>query len=485
MTLPIPVASEADVLARLAHSSQSPQSPVWPLSRFFSWLVERAAARAFTVEQMPLAKMDQWSTDSETGNIGHRSGRFFTIEGLKVESDLPWVTNWVQPIIVQPEVGVLGILIKEIGGVLHCLMHAKMEPGNVNVVQLSPTVQATRSNYMGVHAGAAVPYLDYFRPNGRSRVIVDVLQPEQGSWFYQKKNRNIVVETDDDVEVGEDFCWLTLGQLTQLLHWDDIVNMDTRTVLSCIPSAEDVDARGESTLRGEPRSFSEEIRHSFAALQRGHHTLREVLGWLSEQRSRRVVIQRRVPLRQIDDGGWRRSDELIAHESGRYFQVVGVDVVAGGREVGSWQQPLLAPIETGLLALIARRVDGLLHVLVQARIEAGSPNAVEMAPTVHCQPINYQDRPPEARPRFLDAVLDAPAESIRYDVIQSEEGGRFFHARNRCMVVEVGDDFPLEAPDHYMWATLGQLSALLSHGSYMNVELRTLVACAKALGQRS
>lgn len=64
------------------------------------------------------------------------------------------VASWDQPIINQPEVGYLGFIVKEFNGVLHFLMQAKIEPGNVNHVQLSPTIQATRSNYTQVHQGA-------------------------------------------------------------------------------------------------------------------------------------------------------------------------------------------------------------------------------------------------------------------------------------------------------------------------------------------
>ena len=52
--------------------------------------------------------------------------------------------SWDQPIIDQPEIGFLGILCKEIKGSLHFLLQAKIEPGNKNFVQLSPTLQATR-----------------------------------------------------------------------------------------------------------------------------------------------------------------------------------------------------------------------------------------------------------------------------------------------------------------------------------------------------
>ncbi|NEE09324.1 NDP-hexose 2,3-dehydratase, partial [Streptomyces sp. SID7499] len=156
------------------------------------------------------------------------------------------VTTWRQPIIKQPEVGILGLLVKEFDGVPHFLMQAKMEPGNPNLLQLSPTVQATRSNYTGAHRGAAVRYIDHFVSPEAGSVVADVLQSEHGSWFYRKSNRNMIVETTADVEPHEDFRWLTLGQLAQLLHQDDVVNMDTRTVLSAVPYA---DPHGRAKLR--------------------------------------------------------------------------------------------------------------------------------------------------------------------------------------------------------------------------------------------
>lgn len=41
-------------------------------------------------------------------------------------------------------------------------MQAKIEPGNVNRIQISPTIQATKSNFMQTHGGKAPAYLEYF-----------------------------------------------------------------------------------------------------------------------------------------------------------------------------------------------------------------------------------------------------------------------------------------------------------------------------------
>lgn len=89
-----------------------------------AWLAQRRAANVFHVERIPFAELDQWRFEGATGNLVHRSGRFFTIEGLHVvEHDGPHgdgpYREWRQPVIKQPEVGILGILGKEFGGVLH------------------------------------------------------------------------------------------------------------------------------------------------------------------------------------------------------------------------------------------------------------------------------------------------------------------------------------------------------------------------------
>jgi NDP-hexose 2,3-dehydratase len=87
------------------------------------------------------------------GRSRPRERQFLAIRGLHVRTTYGHVGEWSQPIIHQPEEGILGFLARELDGLLHFLVQVKAEPGNVNVVQISPTVQATRSNYLHVHNG--------------------------------------------------------------------------------------------------------------------------------------------------------------------------------------------------------------------------------------------------------------------------------------------------------------------------------------------
>ena len=108
-------------------------------------------------------------------------------------------------------------------------------------------MQATKSNYTQVHQGAGPRYVEYFLEPGRGRGLVDQLQYEQASTFLGKRNRNMVMLIDEDVPVHEDFRWFTLGQVKQLLLVPNLVSMDARTVLSCIPPVDETDPSGDGT----------------------------------------------------------------------------------------------------------------------------------------------------------------------------------------------------------------------------------------------
>lgn len=443
--------------SRLAASALATKGGVMSNEAFHAWFEERQRTHALQVSRIPFGELRGWGFAPGSGNLRHDSGRFFSVEGLRVRSDYGPVREWCQPIIHQPEIGVLGIAVREIDGVLHCLMQAKPEPGNANGVQLSPTVQATKSNYTRVHGGSAVPYMECFADPDPRRVLADVLQSEQGSWFYRKRNRNMVVEVGPEVEAGEDFCWVTLGQLGALLRHPDLVNMDARTVLSCVP----------------------DWRAGSATAHAGLHSDTEIRSWLTTRRARHEITTEPLPLREAE--GWHRSQDAVSHESGRFFSVVAVDVRSHRREVPAWSQPLLEPHGLGMAALLVKRIGGVPHALLSARVEPGFLDVVELGPTVQCTPESYAHLPAGDRPRYLDVVRERRPERTLFDAVLSEEGGRFLYARSRYLIVEVDEDFPTEVPEDFRWVTLRQINELLKYSHHLNVQARTLVAGMRTL----
>lgn len=441
---------EDPVLAgRLARSAATRRTSPPATVEIPRWLAGVRRRYDLSVRRVPFSALDGWSFTPDTGNLVHHTGRFFAVEGLHVRSDAEGAAEWQQPVIVQPEVGILGILAKEFDGVLHLLMQAKMEPGNPNLVQLSPTVQATHSNFTGVHRGARVPYLEHFTTPTEGHVLTDVLQSEHGSWFWRKVNRNLVVEVAGEVPVRDGYRWLTLGELGQLLHLDNVVNMDARSVLACLPLWDGHD--------------------------RAHTSDTAVRSWFTGERTRRTRHAERIPLAQVR--GWRREPDAITHAQGRYFRVVAIRAEGGGREVAGWSQPLLAPVAQGVVAFLVRRFGGVPHVLVHARVEPGFVHTVELGPTVQYTPANYAHLAGAHRPPFLDAVLAADPSRVRYAAVHAEEGGRFLEAENRYLLVEADEGTaPAHPPPGFQWVTPAQLSALVRHSHYVNVQARTLLA---------
>ncbi len=439
-------------------------------SEFRAWLSERCRPDAFKVEQVPLAGMEKWSLDKDGDRISHESGRFFQVMGIHVRTNFGGEREWDQPILNQPEIGFLGFITRVFEGTRYFLVQAKMEPGNVNILQISPSLQATRSNFTQVHRGKRPVFLEFFNGEKPVRILTDQLQTEQGGRFFRKRNRNIVIEVDEDIELPDDFRWLTLGEMKSLLREDNMLNMDARSVLSTIPLVEDgldpsVIAAGEDLFSENGRRF---LRSYLS--RSGEHSIDTLLSWYTAQKTKWELEVTPKALSRLD--GWHIREMAVEH-SDRYFSVIGVKVTAGTREVSRWMQPLIMDPHPGLLAFVCQERGGVLHFLVQAKVEPGNMDIIELSPTVSCS--NYAHiRTSPQRPFLLDEVLSDGAR-VLYDTLQSEEGGRFYRIRNRNMIVEIPEGTQLEIPFNFAWMTLAQMKEFMRYGMF-NIEARSIIS---------
>lgn len=435
------------------------------------WLVEQNEKVHVSVQKIRFDQMTKWAYSPEHGNIRHESGKFFSIDGIRIQTNWGPVREWDQPIINQPEVGYLGYITREMDGVLHFLVQAKIEPGNVNHVQLSPTLQATRSNYTQIHQGKKPLYLEYFQKATSEQILLDQLQSEQGARFLRKRNRNIIIRTEEQLPEYDNFIWLTLGQLKALMHSDNMVNMDTRTVLSGINLAPDRTFGNSFPAHAHP--LSGKLLDSLSEHSCSLHSIEEIITFLTALKSTYDLDLKQIDLMKLNK--WVFDTDAIHHEEHKYFRVVAVDVEIGNREVMRWSQPMVEPAQEGLCAFVCKEINGVLHFAIQAKLECGNFDIVEFAPTVQCLTGNYQSSSSSKLP-FLDYVLHSQPEQRILDVHQSEEGGRFFREQNRNMIVLANDEIPVALPDKFIWMTLSQIHTFLKFNNYLNIQARSLLS---------
>ncbi len=464
---------------------KSALDPAPQTKAILQWLETIRSKQSFTVTPIEFSQLEQWRFDEESGNLVHQSGKFFRVLGLQQTLKKGHETIiWEQPIIEQAEVGILGFITKIDNGLRRFLLQAKFEPGSMNGLQLAPTVQATHSNYSQVHQGQKPPYVEYFTDLAHAKILYDSLQSEHGCRFLRKKNRNLIIEVDSEIHLKEEFCWVTLRELHELAQLPNLLNMPARSVLAAVNYAIEKDGEKDPLIS----EFGKKVLQSFSDETNFLIPLNEIQSWVKNQRTQCEIKVTTVGLKNLQN--WIKTPTRITPRPGSSalknlpFSVGAVAVEAKMREVSKWSQPLMwcdrAPWTSGLVTQVH---NGVLHCLVQNLFEPGLPDKSELGPT-----LSY--RQPEASLHecnpleFGNLFATATPSQVRYDSLQSSEGGRFYFEQNRLMILELDPTVRLKKSDRHQWMTLAQLRSLLNEYGWLNIELRELMACLNLTGNR-
>ena len=415
------------------------------------------------IKRVNFDELKQWKFIEKKGVLKHHSGKFFSIQGLLCSNS--WTNlSWEQPIINQPEIGYLGILCKEINGVLHFLLQTKIEPGNKNYVQLSPTLQATRSNFTSVHGGKKPEYLKYFKNSTNQEVIVDCLQSEQGSRFYKKRNRNIIIKINHEIEIKENFKWVTLSQIKDLLKKDNIINMDTRSVISCINITKYITAASETHSINGNEFFKSIIEEEESKTEL---VLNKFIDFKFNLETKNKII----PLNKINN--WEIKKDKIGHVNKKYFEVIANKIEIDSREVICWDQPMIKPIGKGYCILFIKKINNIVYLLSQIKSEPGIFDLVELAPTIQTNNLeNY------SKDKIIKFYLNSKNKfSIIHESYQSEEGGRFYKEDNKNIIIKLFDKNSFnDLPINYCWISLSDALFINSTNHLFNIQLRSLIS---------
>jgi oxidase EvaA len=199
-----------------------------------AWREAHLGSLRFKADLIGLDQVRSWSRD-EQGNVRHSSGQFFRIEGARVESgDLREVASWDQPILTQLDGGVLAMVARETENGVQFLLQAQAECGNIDVLQLGPTVQSTWSNIRRAHAGRRPPMLEVVFAETGVRIIYRANHNEEGGRFWKKSNENVLVFLDDEGVIETSmkmFYWASLSQIKELALRDNVLNPFVKTIL--------------------------------------------------------------------------------------------------------------------------------------------------------------------------------------------------------------------------------------------------------------
>jgi dTDP-4-dehydro-6-deoxy-alpha-D-glucopyranose 2,3-dehydratase len=182
-----------------------------------------------------LGQLRDWSRD-EHGNIRHKGGQFFSIEGARVKGgDLREVASWDQPIMTQPGGEFLGMLARETPGKgIEFLLQAIAECGNIDVLQIGPSIQNTWPNAGRARVGRRPPMAEVFAAQAGVRIVYQANQTEEGSRFWKRSNRNIVAFIDDERVIETDlemYYWASLSQIKELALMDNVLSPFVKALL--------------------------------------------------------------------------------------------------------------------------------------------------------------------------------------------------------------------------------------------------------------
>lgn len=386
-----------------------------------AWLADYRARHPYAHARISFAESAEWGWDEAGGRLVHHTGRFFAVTGFAGGEQH-------RPLIDQPEIGTQGLIVCRAGCEIFVLAQARTEPGNLHIVELGPTVQATFSNYTRVHAGRPVTFLELFHDqSGDGRRLVDVVLPELGSYFFRKYNRNIILEVDSPSGLaGARFKWVPLRTLCALLQEPHVVNNDARLLVGLL-------LRSLFELSGAAPDAACPV------------------DWILPLRARQqswVDRIERVPLRALE--GWEVTDDEIRRTDGSGYRVIQLRVQAADREVESWDQPMIQTLTAGCVGLLVRRRKTQWEVLLRHDLELGNEHGYLLGPSL----VLASAELPEVAAGGIEPEAWRRPEARLVDVWCAEEGGRFFRCLNRYVVAEVQDDDDLVRPEGGVWVPL-------------------------------
>lgn len=412
--------------------------------KFKNWFNNQKKHNKINVDIIDISKTNNWKADNN--KIFHISKKFFQIIGIRVNTNF-FKKNWDQPIILQNELGILGIL-KNLKNNKY-LLQAKVEPGNKNKIQLSPTVQATKSNFSQIHGGKKVPYLNFFLKQNKKQIFN---QSEQGFRYLYKFNSNIIANTKKKIKILPGFFWVSLEDLIIMIKKKNLLNMDTLSVISSHIKLNKID--------------------------KPINAVKFINEWFKKRDKKYFLKSKIISLSKLKD--WIYDFKEIVHRDKDHFSVIGINIRTNKREVNNWSQPILKGKNLALTGFITKKINNTDHYLCRYMLKPGLKKSV-LTCTVNTSNIKNFDEdknlPIIQKKLIKEFFLNKKFNKfMTYDNIMSDEGGRFFHSEIRYLALSINKDLGIRLPANYIWISQNQMINMIKNKRF-DIEGRLLFGC--------
>ncbi len=407
-------------------------------NKLINWLNKQKKLNKLKIQKKNINNLKDWKF--KKNSIFHKTNNFFSIKPFLFKQKNKKI---FQPLIVQREEGILGIIKQSKQGKDYYLLQSKIEPGNINGIQISPTIQATKSNYQRKHGGKKTLFLDYFlKPKRNLKIISKVKLSEQGSRFLKKNNWNILLETKKiSIPIKKNYRWLTKEDIKNLINKKNMINMDTISVLSSIIKKNSIDNKINSNkyLNIKLKRFNKKFN------------------------------SRKYQINFKDLKGWKINKNSIYDINKKIFSIFFIDVVASLREVKKWEQPIISDHFSSFNGFLVSEINNTKHYLLKIISELGF-DQTKYTSTIFEKNFSTKSQKKIKYKSFFNK------KNCSMDIINSDEGGRFLKNQTRNMICEIKNHKKINLNDNFIWASHNQVIELINQNK-MTIEARNLFAC--------
>ena len=204
--------------------------------------------------------------------------------------------------------------------------------------------------------------------------------------------------------------------------------------------------------------------------------IKSVLRWLKDKNLKNKMNVEKISVNKLKD--WKVNNQgSIYHKSNQFFRIEAIKInSAVGREVSSWDQPILTQKHGGILAILQREKDnGIIEFLLLARREAGDKH-IKLCPTFSATQSNINLAHGGKKTLLTNLVLNHKKSNLIAKSVHYEEGARFWQKPNQNLLISIDkkDDLKINNKN-FIWLNYSQIKKLNLIKGVLNPFVKTIL----------